>query len=110
MQRVIDASPHVFAHNIETVERLQKQFAIDVQITNNLGTYKKERTKMYTKSSIMVGGRDARRSRAGDEDRCHRCRFFDDWVSSPHKLEFKVNEYVNQSYLKNMKTRTGTWI
>ena len=59
VQRVIDASPHVFAHNIETVERLQKTVrdrrANYEQSLGVLAHIKKVATKMYTKSSIMVG-------------------------------------------------------
>lgn len=59
IQKVIDASPHVYAHNIETVERLQS-YARDRRAgyKQSLGVLeyaKKAQPTMYTKSSIMVG-------------------------------------------------------
>ncbi len=59
IQKVIDARPHVFGHNIETVERLQS-YARDhragyKQSLGVLEYVKKTDPLMYTKSSIMVG-------------------------------------------------------
>lgn len=58
-QKVIDAQPHVYAHNIETVERLtpsvRDRRAHYRQSLSVLEYVKKSAPKMYTKSSIMVG-------------------------------------------------------
>ncbi|MBP9718615.1 lipoyl synthase [Candidatus Gracilibacteria bacterium] len=61
-QKVIDAQPHVYGHNIETVERLQKSVRDHrANYKQSLGVleYVKKSTagsqKMYTKSAIMVG-------------------------------------------------------
>lgn len=63
-QKVIDAAPHVYAHNIETVRRLQKSVRdFRANYDQSLGvlenvkkvTGKNGQSKMYTKSSIMVG-------------------------------------------------------
>jgi lipoic acid synthetase len=59
VKRVVDSGPDVFAHNIETVERLQKKVrdgrcsyrqSLDV-----LQFAKTHRPSVYTKSSIMLG-------------------------------------------------------
>lgn len=59
VRTVMDAGPDVFAHNVETVDRLQKQVrdgrcsyrqSLDV-----LAEAKKRRPKAITKSSLMVG-------------------------------------------------------
>lgn len=59
IQKVIDAKPHVYAHNIETVERLQTAVrdrrAGYKQSLGVLEYAKKADPKMFTKSSIMVG-------------------------------------------------------
>lgn len=59
IQKVIDASPHVFAHNIETVFRLQREVrdrrANYAQSLSVLEYVKKKAPRLYTKSSIMVG-------------------------------------------------------
>ncbi|MDO8427874.1 MAG: lipoyl synthase [Candidatus Diapherotrites archaeon] len=56
---VLNAKPDVFAHNIETVQRLQSTVrdprANYVQSLFVLDYIKKQDSKMYTKSSIMVG-------------------------------------------------------
>jgi lipoic acid synthetase len=59
IQKVIDARPHVYGHNIETIERLQS-YARDhragyKQSLGVLEYVKKSDPSMYTKSSIMVG-------------------------------------------------------
>jgi lipoic acid synthetase len=59
LRTVLDAGPHVFAHNIETVERLQP-VARDLrcsyrQSLDVLRTAKSLRPGIYTKSSIMLG-------------------------------------------------------
>ena len=59
LKRVIDAKPDVIAHNIETVERLQRK-ARDVranykQSLSVLENVKKFNSNIYTKSSIMLG-------------------------------------------------------
>ncbi len=56
---VVDSAPHVFAHNIEVVERLQRTVR-DVrcsypQTLKVLSYAKKRHSEVYTKSSIMVG-------------------------------------------------------
>ncbi|MBI2638593.1 lipoyl synthase [Candidatus Peregrinibacteria bacterium] len=58
-QKVMDAKPHVYGHNIETVERLQS-YARDhragyKQSLGVLEYVKKTDPSMYTKSSIMIG-------------------------------------------------------
>lgn len=58
-RKVMDAKPHVYGHNIETVERLQS-YARDrragyKQSLGVLEYVKKTDPSMYTKSSIMVG-------------------------------------------------------
>ena len=59
IQKVIDAGPHVYAHNIETVKRLQKtvrDFRANYRQSLDVLKYVKSvAPKMYTKSSIMVG-------------------------------------------------------
>ena len=59
IQKVMDAKPHVYAHNIETVERLQTvardRRASYKQSLGVLEYVKKADSKMFTKSSIMVG-------------------------------------------------------
>ena len=59
LKKIIDAKPEVIAHNIETVERLQKKIR-DVRANYNqslavLENIKKINPKIYTKSSIMLG-------------------------------------------------------
>lgn len=58
-QKVIDAAPHVYGHNIETVKRLQKSVrdhrANYEQSLGVLAYVKKVAPQMYTKSAIMVG-------------------------------------------------------
>ena len=59
VERVVQAKPHVFAHNIETVERLtpgvRDPRATYAQSLSVLEHVKKTDPKMYTKSSIMLG-------------------------------------------------------
>jgi lipoic acid synthetase len=56
---VTNSKPDVFAHNVETVERLQKKIRdprAGYQQSLNVLTYVKDKNpKMYTKSSIMLG-------------------------------------------------------
>jgi lipoic acid synthetase len=56
---LVDANPDVIAHNIETVERLQKKVrdprANYRQSLHVLETVKKLNPRIYTKSSIMLG-------------------------------------------------------
>ncbi|MBI2658389.1 lipoyl synthase [Candidatus Woesearchaeota archaeon] len=59
LKKIIDAKPEVIAHNIETVERLQRK-ARDAranykQSLSVLENVKKINPKIYTKSSIMLG-------------------------------------------------------
>src|SRR3989338_2548758 len=59
LKKIIDAKPEVIAHNIETVERLQRK-ARDAranysQSLNVLENVKRLNPKIYTKSSIMLG-------------------------------------------------------
>ncbi|MBS3105085.1 lipoyl synthase [Candidatus Woesearchaeota archaeon] len=59
LNKIVDAKPEVIAHNIETVERLQKKVR-DVranykQSLSVLENVKKLNPKIYTKSSIMLG-------------------------------------------------------
>ncbi len=57
--RIVKAKPHVFAHNIETVERLTPKVrdprATYKQTMDVLTTIKKLDPEIYTKSSIMLG-------------------------------------------------------
>ncbi len=57
--KIVDAGPDVFAHNIETVERLQKSVrdprAGYKQSMDVLDYAKKRNPKRYTKTSIMLG-------------------------------------------------------
>ena len=59
LKKIIDAKPEVVAHNIETVERLQKGVrdprAGYLQSLFVLETVKKMNPNVYTKSSIMLG-------------------------------------------------------
>lgn len=59
IKRVIDAKPDVFAHNIETVERLTEEVrdrrATYSQSLSVLKTAKEMDHNIYTKSSIMLG-------------------------------------------------------
>ncbi|MBI1936092.1 lipoyl synthase [Candidatus Woesearchaeota archaeon] len=59
LRKIVEAKPEVIAHNIETVERLQKKVR-DARANYNqslsvLENVKKLNPKIYTKSSIMVG-------------------------------------------------------
>ena len=59
LKKIVDAKPEVIAHNIETVERLQRKVR-DVranyrQSLNVLESVKKMNPSIYTKSSIMLG-------------------------------------------------------
>ena len=59
LRKIVDAKPEVIAHNIETVERLQRK-ARDAranysQSLNVLENVKRLNPKIYTKSSIMLG-------------------------------------------------------
>lgn len=59
LKKIVDANPEVVAHNIETVERLQRKVR-DVranykQSLSVLDNVKKLNPKTYTKSSIMLG-------------------------------------------------------
>ncbi len=57
--KIVDAKPDVFAHNVETVERLQKRVrdprANYRQSLNVLEFAKKHAPERYTKTSIMLG-------------------------------------------------------
>ncbi len=59
LKKIVDAKPEVIAHNIETVERLQKKIrdsrANYKQSLSVLENVKKLNPKIYTKSSIMLG-------------------------------------------------------
>ena len=59
LKKIVDANPEVIAHNIETVERLQKKIrdprANYRQSLGVLENAKKMNHKVYTKSSIMLG-------------------------------------------------------
>ncbi len=59
IQQVIDAQPHVIAHNIETVKSLQRKIrdprANYEQSLAVLQHVKKQAPSIYTKSSIMLG-------------------------------------------------------
>jgi lipoic acid synthetase len=59
LRKIADAKPEVIAHNIETVERLQRKVrdarANYKQSLNVLENVKKINPKIYTKSSIMLG-------------------------------------------------------
>ena len=59
LKKIVDAKPEVIAHNIETVERLQRKVrdarANYHQSLGVLGNVKKLNPKIYTKSSIMLG-------------------------------------------------------
>lgn len=59
LKKIVDAKPEVIAHNIETVERLQKKIrdarASYGQSLNVLENVKKLNPKIYAKSAIMLG-------------------------------------------------------
>ncbi|TAL48200.1 lipoyl synthase [archaeon] len=58
IKRIVDAKPHVIAHNIETVKRMQSirdKRANYYQSMKVLETVKKMDSRIFTKSSIMVG-------------------------------------------------------
>lgn len=59
IQTILSASPDVFAHNVETIERLTPKVrdrrAGYQQSLNVLKMAKEEKPKIYTKSSIMLG-------------------------------------------------------
>ncbi|MBX2996607.1 MAG: lipoyl synthase [Bdellovibrionaceae bacterium] len=59
IERVVDSGPDVFAHNVETVERLQKKVrdprANYQQTMDVLKMVKDYSPKTYTKTSIMMG-------------------------------------------------------
>ena len=59
ISEIINSDPHVFAHNIETVERLTPQVrdrrASYQQSLNVLRQVKEEKQHIFTKSSLMLG-------------------------------------------------------
>ena len=59
LKKIVDAKPEVIAHNIETVERLQRRVRdVRANYKQSLGVLensKKLNPKIYTKSSIMLG-------------------------------------------------------
>jgi lipoic acid synthetase len=56
IQRIIDASPEVVSHNIETVERLTKQVRIQAKYWRSMEVLKTlKQGGMRTKSGIMLG-------------------------------------------------------
>lgn len=59
LRKIVEAKPEVIAHNIETVERLQRKIrdprANYNQSLSVLDNIKKVDSKIYTKSSIMLG-------------------------------------------------------
>ena len=59
LKKIVDANPEVIAHNIETVERLQRKVrdprANYKQSLSVLENVKKINPKIYSKSSIMLG-------------------------------------------------------
>ncbi len=59
IQKIIESSPDVFAHNIETIERLSRRVrdprAGYRQSLKVLEFVKKQKASIYTKSSIMLG-------------------------------------------------------
>mgnify|MGYP000106073378 CR=1 FL=1 len=59
VEMIVRASPHVFAHNVETVERLTPSVrdprATYQQALSVLEYAKKSNPKIYTKSSVMLG-------------------------------------------------------
>ena len=59
LKKIVDARPEVIAHNIETVERLQKKvrdiMANYKQSLSVLENVKRMNPKVYTKSAIMLG-------------------------------------------------------
>jgi lipoyl synthase len=59
IERMVQASPDVFAHNVETVERLTPTVrdprATYAQTLSVLSHVKKVNAKMYTKTSVMLG-------------------------------------------------------
>src|SRR5215831_14396929 len=56
IQRIIEVSPEVVSHNIETVERLTRQVRIQAKYWRSMETLKVlKQGKMRTKSGIMLG-------------------------------------------------------
>ena len=59
LDKIVQAQPHVFAHNVETVESLTKKVrdprATYKQSMQVLEYVKKARPEIYTKSSLMLG-------------------------------------------------------
>lgn len=56
IQRIINASPHVVSHNIETTERLTKQVRVQAKYWQSMETLKiLKEGGMRTKSGIMLG-------------------------------------------------------
>ena len=59
LKKIIFAGPHVFAHNIETVERLSQKVrdprASYIQSLKVLDFVKKQSSKLLSKSSLMLG-------------------------------------------------------
>lgn len=59
LQKIIDAKPDVIAHNIETIDRLQKKVRdLRANYKQSLGVLefvKKQNKDIFTKSSIMLG-------------------------------------------------------
>jgi lipoic acid synthetase len=58
IQKVVDARPHVFNHNIETVPRLYRKVRPQAKYQRSLDVLayvKNKNDKIYTKSGLMVG-------------------------------------------------------
>lgn len=56
IQRVVDVTPEVVSHNLETVERLTRQVRIQAKYHRSLGVIRYLKNKgMRTKSGIMLG-------------------------------------------------------
>jgi lipoyl synthase len=101
LKTIIDAKPDVIAHNIETVERLQRTVrdirANYQQSLSVLQNVKKISPQTYTKSSIMVGLGETKEEviKAMDDLRTIDCDVitFGQYLR-PSKRHIKIEEYV----------------
>ena len=110
--KIIDVKPDVFAHNIETVERLQKRVrdprATYAQSLGVLAFVKKHDPTRYTKTSIMLGLGETddevmqtlRDLRSVDCD----VVTFGQYLQ-PTKTKLKVEEFVTPEKFENWKAR-----
>ena len=110
VRQILKSKPHVFAHNIETVERLTPQVrdrrASYAQSLSVLRQIKEESSQIFTKSSIMLGlGETPQEVRQTLQDlRRNACDVvtFGQYLQ-PSRRHLPVKEYVHPSQFEEWK-------